>query len=71
MTKIEKAISATRGQMRNLGLDPLACSALDAERVLDDLGRMGVDAGLWFWSASDREVGKFRKEWEKWRRMSL
>ena len=68
MTKIEQAISAVRGQMRHLGLDPEACTALDAERVLDDLGRMGVDAGLWFWSASDAQITKFRKGWEKWRK---
>lgn len=48
MTKIEKAISAARGQMRHLGIDPEACTALDAEKVLDDLGRMGAEAGLWF-----------------------
>lgn len=66
MTKIEQAISAARGQMRRLGLDPEACTATDAERVLDDLGRMGVEAGLWFWSASDAQITKFRKGWTKW-----
>lgn len=68
MAKIEQAISAARGQMRRLGIDPEACTSLDAERVLDDLGRMGVESGLWFWSASDAQITKFRKGWEKWRK---
>jgi hypothetical protein len=66
MTKIEEAISAVRGEMRHIGLDPIACTTLDAERVLDDLGRKGVDAGKWFWSASDSQAKAFRKGWEKW-----
>lgn len=32
MTKIEEAISAVRGEMRHIGLDPVACTSLDAER---------------------------------------
>ena len=67
MTKIEQAISAARGELRAVDCDPVACTALDAERALDDLGRKGVDAGLWFWSASDAQITQFRKGWEKWR----
>lgn len=65
MTKIEQAISAARGELRNIGFDPLACSASEAEHTLDDLGRKGIDAGLWFWNANDREIRQFRKEWAK------
>lgn len=66
MTKIEQAISAARGEMRHLGIDPKACTASDAEKVLDDLARKGVAAGLWFWSASDAQITKFRKGWGEW-----
>jgi len=67
MTKIEQAISSARGEMRHLGLNPEDCTATDAEKILDDLGRKGVAAGLWFWAASDAQIIKFRKEWDKWR----
>lgn len=67
MTKTEQAISAVRGELRHMGLDPVKCSAEYAECVLDDMGRKGIAAGLWFWSASDNQVKKFRKGWEKWR----
>ncbi len=65
MTIIEKAISAARGEMRHNGIDPSDCSWYHAERTLDDLARKGVEAGLWFWKASDNQIRKFRKEWGK------
>jgi hypothetical protein len=67
MTRIEQAISAARGQMRHVGIDPATRMATDAEATLDDLARMGNPAGKWLQSANCSQVDKFRKEWEKWR----
>lgn len=68
MKKIDSILAAVRGEMRHVGIDPEACTALDAERVLDDLGRKGHQAGLWFWSATDKQVNRFRKEWGQWQK---
>lgn len=64
---IERAIAAARGQLRHSGVNPSTCSAGEAEAVLDDLGRIGIEAGIWFRNASDNQVKMFRKEWKKWR----
>jgi len=66
MTKIEQAISATRGEMRHIGLDPEACNAETAHRVLDDLCRNGHELRAWYLSASQAQITGFIKGWSKW-----
>lgn len=65
MTKIEQAISAARGELRHKGFNPHDCSVSDAEKVLDDMALQNKMAGLWFWNASNSQIKRFRKEWEK------
>jgi len=71
VTRIEQAISAVRGQMRHMGIDPLVSDADCAIATLDDLGRCNVDSGLWFWSAPETEIKKFRRDWERWRKAQV
>jgi hypothetical protein len=62
------AIGAVRSELRRHKENPVIVSALDAEKVLDDIARQDSQliASIWYREASDAQIKLFRREWNVW-----
>jgi hypothetical protein len=63
---IRIAVSATRSYMRSMGIDPSTQSSDQALLSLDDLSYENTVAGNFANNATDSDIKRFKKEWEKW-----
>jgi hypothetical protein len=60
-------LSAVRGQIRHIGLDPLVVTYNQFAKICDDfLGRMVNDK--WYLNCSDKSFKRFYQEFRKWQK---
>ena len=62
------ALSTARYQLRQLHVNLLEVSALDAHKALDDYARRypAMVGSQWYHTASERELASFYREWRRW-----